>query len=146
VAVTLREINADNWLAVLRLETLPEQNGFVASNAFSLAEAYVYYPGAIPLAIYNDDTLVGFTMYGLDDDDGNYWIARLMIDRRHQRKGYGRAAMEQIVERLRADPDCSCVQISWEPENTAAGNLYEQLGFRLTGQIIEGEVVARLDF
>ena len=145
VAVTLREINADNWLAVLRLETLPEQSGFVASNAYSLAEAYVF-PSAIPLAIYSDDTLVGFTLYGFDDDDGYYWISRLMIDRHHQRKGYGRAAMEQVIERLRADPECPCVQISWEPENTAAGKLYESLGFRLTSQIIEGEVVARLDF
>lgn len=117
----------------------------MASNAVSLAEAYVF-PSAVPLAIYSGDELVGFTMYGYDDDDGYYWIARLMIDRRHQRKGYARAAMEQVMERLRADPDCPCVQIGWQPENVAAGELYEQLGFRRTGQIIEGEVVARLDF
>ncbi len=69
-----------------------------------------------------------------------------MIDRRHQGNGYGRAAMEQVIERLRANPECSCVQIGWQPENVAAGKLYESLGFRRTGQIIEGEVVARLDF
>lgn len=145
MSVALREIDAGNWLAVLRLETLPEQSGFVAPNAYSLAEAYVF-PSAIPLAIYSDDTLVGFTLYGYDDDDGYYWISRLMIDRHHQRKGYGRAAMQQVIERLRADPECPCVQIGWQPENTAAGKLYESLGFRLTGQVIEGEVVARLDF
>lgn len=143
--ISLRKINKDNWLDVLRLETLPEQAGFVASNAFSLAEAYVF-PDAIPLAIYSDDTLVGFTLYGYDDDDGYHWIARLMIDRRHQRKGYGRAAMEQVIERLRADPECPCVQIGWDPENTAAAALYESLGFRRTGQILEGEILARLDF
>jgi ribosomal protein S18 acetylase RimI-like enzyme len=44
--------------------------------------------------------MVGFVMYGIDADDDNYWIYRLMIDARHQRKGYGRAAMTELLRRL----------------------------------------------
>jgi diamine N-acetyltransferase len=145
VAVTLREINADNWEAVIQFELPADQKNFVASNLYSLAESRIY-PSMVPLAIYHADEPVGFCMYGRDDDDGNIWIYRLMIDGRHQRNGYGRAAMDLLLTRLRDLPDCRFVLISWEPENNAAGKLYESLGFRLTGQIIEGEVVARLDF
>jgi len=28
--------------------------------------------------------MVGFTMFGLDEDDHNYWIYRLMVDKRFQ--------------------------------------------------------------
>lgn len=145
MVVTLRDVTKDNWEDVIRLELPDEQRSFVASNVYSLAESK-FYPGEIPCAIYAGDELVGFAMYCLDEDDGNYWIWRLMVDKRFQGKGYGRAAMNVIIERLRSDPAVPFVLISWDPPNTVAEKLYLSLGFEKTGDIIEGEVVARLDF
>jgi diamine N-acetyltransferase len=99
----------------------------------------------VPMVVYAGDTLVGFTMYGRDDDDGNLWVYRLMIAEGHQRKGYGQAAMLEVIDRLRSEPDCRFIKISWDEGNIAAETLYESLGFRKTGEIIEGEIVARLD-
>lgn len=143
MAIELREITGENWKQCVRLRVAKEQEHFVAPNAYSLAQAR-YEPENIPLAIYDGDTMVGFVMYGFDFDDNNYWISRLMIDARSQGKGYGRAAMEEVIRRLKEKADCKEIAISYEAENLAAEKLYLSLGFIKTGEIIEGEVVARL--
>jgi diamine N-acetyltransferase len=86
-------------------------------------------------------------MFGYEDDAEitGYAIARLMIDRRFQGRGYGRAALHLIIEDLRGRPDCRCIYISFEPENETARHLYAAVGFVSEGRIIEGEVVYRLD-
>jgi diamine N-acetyltransferase len=79
-------------------------------------------------------------------DEGKYWIMRVMVDQRFQGKGYGRAAMELLLDRLRATPDCDEVAISYEPENAVARRLYASVGFHETGEVVEGEAVARRSF
>ncbi|WP_256872363.1 GNAT family N-acetyltransferase [Paenibacillus sp. 79R4] len=90
--IALREIDRDNFYDVIKLSVSDEQKEFVASNLFSLAQAKAY-PECICLAINQDEVLVGFTMYCIDQEDQEYWIYRLMIDAAHQSKGYGKAAM-----------------------------------------------------
>lgn len=141
MTITLRPVTRDNWEAVVRLQVTPEQQGFVASNLFSIAESF-YEPGTVPLAIYAEDRLVGLAMYGLIDD--TMWIWRLMIDRRHQRKGYARAAMQALIQMLAAMGN-EAIYLSYEPDNEGAAALYHSLGFRLTGEKVVGELVARLE-
>ena len=145
MTMTLREITRENWEQCVRLTVGPEQERFVASNAVSLAQSK-YEPEWIPLAVYDDDEMVGFVMYGVYRDDGKYWILRVMVDRSFQGKGYGRATMRLLLERLRAIPGCDKVAISYEPENDTARRLYANFGFRETDEVIEGETVARLSF
>ncbi|MCK9526886.1 MAG: hypothetical protein M0R49_13295 [Limnochordia bacterium] len=45
--ISLRKITWDDYRGVLRLRVTEEQDGFIASNAFSLAQSYV--------ALLNDD-------------------------------------------------------------------------------------------
>jgi diamine N-acetyltransferase len=118
------------------------QKTFVASNVISIAQAYVESTW-VPWAIYADDTMVGFVMYGREVETGFDWIIRLMIDARYQGRGYGRATMVQVLERLKQAPDSKGIKISYEPENHTAEQLYAQLGFRPTGAIEEGEIVAQ---
>ena len=141
--VTLREVTRDNFRACIALKTADEQDGFVATNVVSIAQAYVE-PDFVPRAIYDDDTIVGFLMYGRDATTGADWIIRLMIGSQFQRKGYGRAAMQQVIDLLGRQPDCKEIMISYVPENTVAEQLYASLGFEPTGEIDDGEVVARL--
>src|SRR5262245_26120443 len=100
MTMTLREITRENWEQCVRLEVAPEQQRFVASNAVSLAQSK-YEPEWIPLALYDDEEMVGFVMYGVYRDQGKYWILRMMVDRRLQGNGYGRAAMRLLLDRLR---------------------------------------------
>jgi diamine N-acetyltransferase len=143
MSMTLREITRENWEQCVRLTVATEQEPFVASNAVSLAQSK-YEPEWIPLAIYHDDEMVGFVMYGVYRDEGKYWILRVMVDHRAQSNGYGRAALRLLLDRLRATPGCDEVAISYEPENEVARSLYASFGFRETGEVIEGETVARL--
>jgi len=115
----------------------------VASNVFSLAQAYVQ-PECTPLAIYADETPVGFALYALDEEDREYWIYRLMIDKDYQGKGYGRQAMELLIAEIQNIPDRRVLYISFEPENVAAKQLYESLGFVPDNREDEGEIIYRL--
>ena len=130
---TLREITMDNFRECLNLKLAPDQERFVAPNIYSLAEAKA--DGvSIPLAIYADDTMVGFTMYNYDEVNGRGYIDRLMVDQRYQGKGYGRAAMIEVVERLKRMPGCREIQVSFSHDNIMADTLYAGLGFARTGK------------
>src|SRR5512135_1477399 len=91
--ISLRKITPQNYEAVINMQVREEQKNFVASNLASLAEAYVF-PNRHPLAIYADETPVGFLMSTFWEERQQHWIFRLMIAAEHQGRGYGRAAMQ----------------------------------------------------
>lgn len=140
--VHLRELTQANWEEAIDLRVAEAQRPFVAPNIYSIAESK-FITNMQPFAIYAGETMVGFVMYGLDPDDNNYWIYRLMIDENHQRKGYARAAMTEVLERLQALPDCREIVLGYKPANTEAAKLYASLGFATNGEMLFGEVVAR---
>lgn len=142
--VQLKEVTPQNFEEVIGLKVLPRQEAFVAPNVRSLAEARVF-PNAVPLAVCDGEKIVGFAMYGVDEDDGEYWICRLMIDAQYQGKGYGRQALEQLLARIRREPDYDGqIFLSAEAENAGAIRLYQSLGFQFDGRVLEGERVMRL--
>ena len=141
--VTLRPITRDNLWAVVDLKLHPGQEGFVADNVDSIANAYVE-PTFVPLAVYAGDELVGFAMYGQHPDTGAWWVIRLMIAREHQGKGYGRAAMEAVIEMMAERVGCEEIVTSFVPANAVAAGLYASLGFLPTGEIEDGEPLVRL--
>ena len=138
-----REIERHNFRDILKLSTTESQKFFVATNAYSLSQAYAQ-PECVPLALYEGDTPVGFTMYGLDVEDTEYWIYRLMIDQRHQSKGYGRQALAMVLERIRQDKAHHRVYLSCNPDNAWGRALYESVGFRPDGRMVHGEIVHQL--
>ena len=143
--ITLCEITRDNWRECVRLKVADDQQKFVASNAVSLAQSK-YEPESVPLAVCDGDTIVGFVMYHPEDYGLSkiWFIERLMVGAQYQGKGYGRAAMEALIARLKGIPGYAAILISFVPDNVAAEKLYSSLGFMDTGEIEEGEVVYRL--
>lgn len=87
-SIVVDQIKLEDHGDVRSLLVSGEQKSFVVSNGDSLDEAEDN-PGCVPLIIRAQGLPVGFAMYALDEDDGNYWIYRLMIDARFQGKGYG---------------------------------------------------------
>ena len=142
MALTLRPVDASNWYAVASLSVNESQKGFVATNAFSLAQA-AYTPDAYPLAVCADGAPVGFILYCYDRDfQPPMWgMWRLMIDKEHQRKGYGRRALGLLLKKLAAEKGHVPFYTSAEPENAPAIALYESMGFRNTGKLIDGEIL-----
>ena len=143
MSVSLREITPENFKECINLKVADAQGSFVASNLMSIAQARIHYPNANLFAVYAADEMVGFVMFGFDRDDERSYLGRLMIDERHQRKGYGRAATLAVIEKMRENPECREFYLSFVPENTNAEALYQSVGFERTGEISEGEIVMR---
>ena len=137
VEVNLQPITPDNYMECLTLQVDASQTSFVATNAKSLAEAKAD-PTLIPLAIYDREALgylppdmpvpmVGFIMYELKGGVG--FILRLMIDRAHQRQGYGKAAVVEAMRRLKLYPEVQMIATSHQRGNAASARLFRSLGF-----------------
>jgi len=144
----VREVTSDNLLAVGKLEVASGQRELVASNPWSLAQVH-YAPAGSAHALYDGDTPVGLVLLydeRLDDEEpGNQlYVWRLMVDARHQRRGIGRAAIGWITERARQG-GYDHVGLSHWPMDGNAGPFYEQLGFRYTGEVDDGERVMRFE-
>lgn len=142
--ITLRPLTPENWQECIKLRVREDPQKFVAANLYSLAEARIY-PECVPLAIYAEETMVGFLMYALSQEDQRHWLIRFMIDERFQGRGYGRAALRVTIEEMRRLPGCERIYLSYEPENQHAEQLYAGFGFVPTGEILEGEKVVCLE-
>lgn len=141
--VTLREITADTLRAVIDLKVSDAQKDFVAENSISIAQAH-FASEAWFRAIYADDEPVGFVMLSDKPDVPEYYLWRLMIDQRHQRKGYGRRAMQLIIEHVRARPSATEFWTSVIQEEGGPQPFYESLGFVATGEYDGQEALMRL--
>jgi len=138
----LRDITEHNWYQATKLKVKDDQKNYVASNVFSIAQSK-FVPTMRPMAAYVGEEMVGFTMFGLDPDDGSYWIWRLMVDEQYQGRGYGKAILQDVIKLLSDYPDCKSITLSYDHDNPAQG-LYTRLGFIPTGEIIQDELVARM--
>jgi diamine N-acetyltransferase len=147
--VTLRPITAHSVRSVCSLTVAKDQEGFVAPNAVSLAQA-LFAPKAWYRAIYLTEQPVGFVM--LEDDSllptrpdvlkVRLW--RFMIDARFQGQGIGKAALLQVVEHIRAKNLFSVLATSYFPGPGCAEQFYLSLGFRHTGGVERGEILLEL--
>ncbi len=142
MSVSLREITPENFKECVNLKVADTQTKFVAPNVMSIAQSKIY-PTVTPMAVYAGDEMVGFVLFGLDEDDGRYYLVRLMVDEKYQGKGYGKAAALAVIEKMRENADCRELYLSFVPENTNAEALYKKIGFERTGEISEGEIVMR---
>jgi len=139
--ITLHPVTKENWYACTELQVTSTQAAiFPVPVVYWLAESKVE-PSYHPMAIYVDDTLVGFLVYGIDPDDGEYWLIALLIDAQYQRRGYGKAAINALVERLKTTYLCQRIWVGHRPANSAAAGLYAALGFVLTHVATDGEII-----
>jgi len=149
MTVEFRPVTRDNWRQLIKLKVRTDQQNFVASNLFSIAEAQFGFEDEgewqlTPCGLYVNDQPVGFLMYGVNKWHSRFqaFIVRLMVDEQFQGKGYGKAAMQRLLESLGADEDLKTVGITYEPHNQVARRLYAGLGFVETGELLDEETLA----
>ena len=146
--ITLRPLTDENRAALQALRIEPFQERFVNNVSDALQEA-ADEPGgrAIQFGLYDDDTPVGFVMIS-DEVDGPGYIAhylwKLLIDRGHQRVGYGTAALDLVSTYFR---DRGSTEM-WTSAGEGDGSpipFYEGYGFVQTGEIVfDDEVLLEL--
>jgi len=151
VGVHLREIGLQNLTAVLALGVTEAQSHHVGSVRASLRDAEVELD-ARPWfrAVYDGDTPVGFVMLSDNIPPGNpellgpYYLWRLLIDQRHQGKGYGTAALDLCIEYMRTRPTPEVLLTSVVQDSGSALPFYLKYGFEQTGEVVDDELVLRL--
>lgn len=150
--VTLRPVDDGNREALAALAVRPDQTSFVATVTKSYADAAAD-PASHPRmwGLYADDEPVGFVMLSdgaepIEAEPGRwpYGLWRLLIDARHQGRGYGRAALDLVVGFVRSRPGATALFTSAVPGEGSPLPFYERYGFVQTGEVDEGEVVLRL--
>lgn len=142
--IYLKPIDKDNWEGALNLSVHDEQKEFVVSNLYSIAQVQ-FLENFQAMGVYQENDMVGFAMYGIDPDDGNYWIYRVMVDKEHQGKGIGAAAVLSIIEDIqkRNSTNIPYIMIGYHPENMGAKMTYRKAGFVETEVAPWGEQLAR---
>jgi GNAT superfamily N-acetyltransferase len=150
--VSLREITDQNRNAVIALRVAASQEEFVSSVADSLEEAEEI-PEGNPWyrAIYADDQPVGFVMlsWNVTPDPpriiGPWFLWKLLIDQRHQGRGYGRTAVQLVAEIAHAH-GASELLTSYVVGAGGPEPFYSHIGFVPTGEEDEkGEIILALD-
>lgn len=131
--IRLATIDPDNWR--LGLKVAESQKGYVADSAGILARAYAYRNSrSAAYIIYDDELPVGMALYYDCDELNIYDLSQFFIDERYQGKGYGIEAARQILELMKSDGKYDKVTVCYIEGNEAAKNMYEKLGFYLTGE------------
>jgi len=146
--LTAETITPANVAAACQLAVEPHQRDFVAPVAVSLAEAYTQPAVAWPRLILDDGEPVAFVMGGFDPgaelDFFRCGIWRLNVGAGVQGRGYGRFAVETVLEEARRRGNTTAT-VLWIPAAGGPEEFYLKLGFRPTGQTFNGEVVGRIE-
>lgn len=144
--VHFEKITEENFRAIMQMKR-PENEGFVAPNVYSLAQAWLYRENGdvYPFAIYEGDEPVGFMMLDEDTEERCLVIWRIMFPVEQQNKGYGTQAISQIIHLAKESGKYDFLILDYVPGNEIAKHVYEKLGFCPTGEMSDGEVEMRLD-
>jgi RimJ/RimL family protein N-acetyltransferase len=148
--VRLVPLTHDNHRAYAALETHHSERRFVAPMAQSFADAL--FPEVVDgaelvprlLGVEADGTPVGFVMIAEQTAaQPAPYLWRLLVDRRHQRRGIGVRAIGLLAEQLRTE-GATALLTSWREGAGSPRRFYLGLGFTETGVTTDGETEGRL--
>lgn len=147
--VRLVEVTFELYREVSSLTTHKSQEAFVAPMAASLGQALLapthrerpttpWYR-----AIEADGVIVGFVMVAMPSPaDPEPFLWRLLVDRMHQRRGIASMALDLVEDEIRSW-GCDRWLTSWGPGRGSPEPFYLARGFLPTGDMDDGEIVAR---
>ena len=147
-----RKVSRDHQPMLIKLKVREDQSRFVAPNEVTFAEA-TKEPGSHIWGLWVSEMPVGLlaminpkegAVLEEGDDPSAAYIWRLMIGEKHQKKGYGKAALSLAIDQAREwGLPRICLSVVDGP--LSALTLYEILGFIRTGRLVEGEIEMSLD-
>lgn len=143
--ISFRKITEENFDAIIKMRR-PDDENFVVSNAVSLAQAWLYRDDGdvYPLAIYHDDTVVGFMLLEEDLDEARLDLWRIMLPPEYEGRGYGTEAVKLLIQYAKDSRRYQYLYLLCGPKNVKARHIYDKLGFQATGGICYGDYEMRL--
>ena len=140
--IELRDITEKNFNECLSLKASVDNEDFVDTVTYSLAEAWLFYKETEVFAIYNDETIVGFVSMYVGGE--NYQIINFLIDDAYQKRGFGTEAAKICIAFLKNKYAATRISAPVEIKNTTAQMFWEKLGFSFSDSIENGYVFMRL--
>ena len=138
--IHLDEITPENWR--LGLSVSEEQKKYVSNSDKLLARAWAYRnERSHAFIIYNDNTPIGMLLYYDLEECKAYDLSQLFIDARYQGNGFGEEASKQALQMMKEDGKYPRVMLCYIERNNSAKKLYEKLGFHLTGDSDDNEII-----
>lgn len=132
-------VDPDNWRT--RLTIREDQKRFVAQPAVIMARAWAYREQRSQVMyVCDDETIVGMILRHDLPACNCYVLSELLIDERHQRRGYGQWAVETLLGLLRAEKKYPQVMLCYVDGDEPARLLYEKCGFERTYDDDEDEL------
>lgn len=128
-----RDIDNTNECIVRNIKLKPGQEKFIETVDECLKEANTYHEWH-PVAIYYDEEVIGFAMYGSFGTNKDTWIDRIMIDEKYQGKGLGKMAMTKLIDIVSKEYGVNVIYLSIIEENRKAYSLYKSLGFEFMNE------------
>ena len=132
--ITLREITAETVRQICNLsDTLSDaQKKMVAPNAISIAQAH-FSKFAWFKAVYADEEPVGFILLYDNLEEAEYFLWRFMIAGPYQHMGFGKKAIELLIEYVKTRPNAKQLGVSCGEGEASPAEFYEKLGFKRIG-------------
>lgn len=140
MGILLKQVTKKNWYECNSLEVYKEQEGIVAPNYNSIIISLLY-DNWHSKCIYEDDVLIGFLLYGIEEDTGKPMLLRYMVDKKFQEKGLGKKALLKLLDLIKIEYGNIKFYTTVSPKNVSAEKLYESVGFEKNGEIMWDENV-----
>lgn len=126
-------------------ELKDDQKDLVNPPFFSIARAYLKPDNVYPFIIYDKlDNKVGFICLLKWLGKGDAFSFSFLIDKNHQRKGYGTNSIKLAIDILKTIDDNKQIKIAVEKVNEKAQKLYESLGFKKLDELDGDDLVYSL--
>ncbi len=146
--VELVPVTADNRRAVGDLVTHKSQERFVSPMLGNFRDALrppsLNGANLVPWyrAIEADREIVGFIMATeTTGAHANPYLWRLLVDRMHQRRGIGSAALDRFEHWCRGQ-GATAIEVSWGEGPGSPAAMYQARGYHPSGKIDDGEIHA----
>ncbi len=122
-------------IGIWDLQVAQSQQGYVASIPVLLARAYIFRKDrAQAYWVYQDEEAVGMVLYLDCPERDAFDFCQLFIDQNQQGRGFGKAAVQLVLDKMRQDGKYRKVSLCYVEGNDPARKLFEQFGFQQTVQ------------
>lgn len=127
--VYFKPLDESNEKLVREVTLKSDQRNFIETVDECLREAKEYKQWQ-PVAIYHNEDVIGFAMYGSFGSNRHTWIDRIMIDQKYQGRGLGKEAMKILIKQVSEEYKVDVLYLSIIEENKVAEHLYKQIVFK----------------
>ncbi len=146
--IKIRKVLKDDLTRIFQME----EDAFKPMNypLFVLRQFYDILPDLFFVAVNEINQIKGYCFGGIDNENKIGWIFALAVTKQDQKKKIGQRITIELLEAFK-NKNINKIQLTTTPDNNAAINLYQKLGFKKVKEVMDyyfdnsPRIVMRLD-